>query len=230
MDVTSAVIEFAGGNRERNSAAFISRPIKSGKYPGVLVIQGIWGLVNHLKAVTARLAGEGYVAVAPDLFDGKEVSSLEEGIRIKSEFAEEKFLGDLKGALKYLKGLNYVEPSKIGSVGFCMGGYLSILLACHEKISACTSFYGDNPKPIDIVRNLSCPLLGLYGGKDSRVHESDIDALKGALIKYRKNFDIRVYPEAAHAFFDESRPTYWAEDAKDAWNRTIAFFSRYLNP
>ena len=228
MDVTSAMIEFAGGSRGRNSVAFISRPIKSGKYPSVLVIQGIWGLVDHLKGVTARLAREGYVAVAPDLFDGKVVSGLEEGRRIRSEFAEEKFLGDLKGALKYLRGLNHVEPSKIGSVGFCLGGYLSILLACHEKISACVVFYGDNPVPINIVRNLSCPLLGLYGGKDPRIPESDIKVLKGALIKYRKNFDIRVYPEAAHAFFDESRPNYRAEDATDAWNRTLAFFSKYL--
>ena len=228
MEITSAAIEFAGGSRGRNSNAFVSRPIKKGRYPGVLVIQGIWGLADQLKGVTARLAREGYVVAAPDLFDGKIVSSIEEGIKIKKNFTEQKFLGDLKGLIGYLKGLNYIKSDRMGSVGFCMGGYLSLLIACHEKISACISFYGDNPKPVDIVKSLSCPLLGLYGGKDPRIPGSDIKALKEALIKYRKNFDIKIYTEAAHAFFDETKPNYRAGDAIDAWKRALAFFSEHL--
>jgi len=222
------MVEFAGGSRSRNSSVFISRPIKKGMYPGILVIQGIWGLADQLKGVTARLAREGYVAAAPDLFDGEIVSSIEEGKKIKGNFKEQKFLGDLKGAIKYLKGLSYVKPDKIGAVGFCMGGYLSLLIACHQKISGCISFYGDNPKPVAIVKSISCPFLGLYGGKDPRIPESSIKELKGALMKYRKNFDIRVYPEAAHSFFDETSPNYRAGDAVDAWKRTLAFFSEHL--
>lgn len=228
MEITSATIEFTGGRRGRDSSAFISRPIKEGRYPGALVIHGIWGLADQLKGVNARLAREGYVAAAPDFFEGKIVSNIEEGKKIKSKFREQKFLGDLKGTIKYLKGLNYVKPDKIGSVGFCMGGYLSLLIACHQKISACISFYGDNPKPVAIVKSISCPLLGLYGGKDPRIPEGDIQALKEALVKYRKNFDLMVYPEAAHSFFDETSPNYRAGEAIDAWKRTLAFFSEHL--
>ena len=109
-----------------------------------------------------------------------------------------------------------------------MGGTLSLLLACYEKVDACVVFYGWNPNPIELLKNVACPILGNYGGADARITEEDIGLLKETLTRYGKTFDIKVYPGAPHAFFNETLPSYRAEEARDAWRRTLEFFSKHL--
>jgi len=227
-DLVSMNVEFPSKSEGRSTTGFLVRPAERKKYPGVIVIHAIWGLVDFIRDVTARFAREGYVALAPDLFNGKTASNLEEGMKIKSEFSEEKFLGDLMGAVAYLKSHECVYSSKIGSVGFCMGGTLSLLLACRDNIDACVVFYGWNPMPIALLKNLSCPLLGNYGGADTRIPEEHINILKETLTNYGKTFDIKIYPGAPHAFFNETLPSYKDNEAKDAWKRTLKHFEKYL--
>jgi carboxymethylenebutenolidase len=149
MEISSSMVDFPGGNATRSTKGFLAKPKMAGTYPGVIVIHEIWGLVDHIKDVASRLAREGYVALAVDLFEEKIVSKLEEGRVLRDEFTEEKILGDLNGAFNYLKTLSYVNPNRIGSVGFCMGGGLSLLLACHNRdLAAPVIFYGRNPSPI----------------------------------------------------------------------------------
>ena len=148
---------------------------------------------------------------------------------MRERFTEEKVLGDLNGAFSYLKTLGYVNQNRIGSIGFCMGGGLSLLLACHNRgLSAAVIFYGKNPSPIELVKNLQCPILGNYAGADMAITESDINLLKQALTKYGKKFDIKIYPAAPHAFFNDARENYRPEAAKDAWQRTLTFFNEQL--
>ncbi len=207
----------------------MAKPKEAGRCPAVIVIHEIWGLVDHIKDVTTRLAREGYVALAVDLFEEKTVSKLEEGRALREKFTEEKILGDLSGGFNYLKTLSCVNPSSIGSMGFCMGGGLSLLLGCHNReLAAAVVFYGRNLSPIDLVKNVQCPILGNYAGADMAITESDINLLKQTLTKYRKEFDVKVYPGAPHAFFNDTRESYRAEDAKDAWERTLEFFNRHL--
>jgi len=230
-EITSFTVEFPGGNKERKTQAYLARPKVAGKYAALIVIQEVWGLVDHIKDVADRFARQGCVALAVDLFEGKTASKIEDGRKIRESFSEEKILGDLKGGIAYLKALNYVSPRRIGSIGFCMGGWLSLLLACHSRdLAAAVVFYGRNPSPIDLVKNIQCPILGNYGGADPGITESDINSLKNALTKYGKKFDIKVYPGAPHAFFNDTRESYRPDVAKDAWDRTLSFFKETLKP
>lgn len=223
------MVEFPGGNPMKNTKGFLANPREAGKYPAAIVIHEIWGLVDHIKDVASRLAREGYVALAVDLFEEKTVAKLEEGRGLREKFTEEKILGDLNGGFNCLKTLSFVNQSRIGSVGFCMGGGLSLLLACHNReLAAAVVFYGRNPSPIDLVKNVQCPILGNYAGADLAITESDINLLKQTLTKYGKVFDIKVYPGAPHAFFNDTRESYRPEAAKDAWERTLRFFSKQL--
>jgi carboxymethylenebutenolidase len=150
-------------------------------------------------------------------------------MKIRQEFSEEKILGDLKGAISYLKASNYVNPNGIGSIGFCMGGWLTLSLACHsDDLAGAVIFYGRIPAQIDMVKNLSCPILGNYGGADLGITSADIDRLKAALTKFGKKFDIKVYPGAPHAFFNDTKESYRPDAAKDAWIRTVTFFAENL--
>jgi len=225
----SFMVEFQGGNAAKKTVGFMARPKDGGRSPAVIVIHEIWGVVDHIKDVSRRLASEGYVALAVDLFGGKTISSLEDGRRIREELSEDRIMGDLKGAFDYLQSLEYVEPKRIGSIGFCMGGGLSLLLACRNReLAAAVVFYGRNPSPIDLVKDVQCPILGNYAGADMAIKEADINLLKDALTKYGKVFDFKVYPGAPHAFFNNTRESYRPDAAKDAWERTLDFFNKYL--
>ena len=108
-------------------------------------------------------------------------------------------------------------------------GGLSPLLVCHNReLAAAVVFYARNPSPIDLVKNFSCPILGNYAGADQGITESDIKLLERTLTKYGKTFDIKVYPGAPHAFFNDIRESYRPEAAKDAWERTLRFYNKYL--
>ncbi len=229
METVSSTVEFTGGNTTKRTGGFLAKPKEAEKSPAVIVIHEIWGLVDHIKDVSSRLATEGYVALAVDLFDRKTVSKLEEGRGLREMFTEEKILGDLRGAFDYLNTLEYVHPNRIGSMGFCMGGGLSLLLACRNKeLAAAVVFYGRNPSPINLVQNIQCPILGNYAGADMAIAESDINLLKQTLANYGKVFDIKIYPGAPHAFFNDTRESYRPEAASDAWRRTLEFFAKYL--
>lgn len=231
MEIISSMVEFPDISAGKKAMGFLARPKEGGTYPAVIVIHEIWGLVDHIKDVAMRLAREGYVALAVDLFEGKTVSKLEEGRKFRERFTEDKIIGDLTRAFEYLGNLPYVNPKDIGSIGFCMGGGLSLLFACRNKgLAAAVVFYGRNPSPIDQVKTIQCPVLGNYAGADMAITESDINLLKQTLTKYKKTFDIKTYPEAPHAFFNNTRESYRPEAAKDAWRRTSQFFNKYLKP
>jgi carboxymethylenebutenolidase len=127
-------------------------------------------------------------------------------------------------AVEYLNSQNYVKEGKIGTVGFCFGGGISVNIACHAKTAACVIFYGENPSPIELVEKIQCPVLGLYGGEDMRIN-ADLDKLVSAMVRYKKEFELKIYPGAPHAFFNNTnKATYREVAAKDAWDRTSRFF------
>lgn len=134
---------------------------------------------------------------------------------------------DLVKAVDYLNAQSFVQAGKIASVGFCFGGGMSINLACHARLAASVIFYGENPNPIELVENISCPVLGNYGAEDMRIN-MHLDALVKAMVTYKKDFEMRIYPNAAHAFFNDTTPMYNEVAARDAWDRVLRFYKRTL--
>ncbi len=134
---------------------------------------------------------------------------------------------DLVKAVDYLNAQSFVQTGKIASVGFCFGGGMSINLACHAKLAASVIFYGENPNPIELVENISCPVLGNYGAEDMRINVH-LDTLVKAMVTYKKDFEMRIYPNAAHAFFNDTIPMHNEAAAKDAWERMLRFYKRAL--
>lgn len=135
---------------------------------------------------------------------------------------------DLSKAVEFLAGQKDVQPGKIASVGFCFGGGMSIALACQTRLAACVVFYGNNPSPIDLVEHIAGPVLGIYGAEDTRINQ-DLDQLVKAMAAHKKDFEMRIYPGAAHAFFNDTSPaTYREGPAKQAWEQVLRFYQRTL--
>ena len=133
----------------------------------------------------------------------------------------------LSYGVEYLKSLKNVS-GKIGSVGFCFGGGMSINLGCTGKTSACVIFYGETPNPIEKIKNVNGHIMGLYGGEDHRINSGLGDFVK-AMVEYKKPFIIRVFPGVHHAFFNDTRPqTYNKQAAEEAWRMLVEFFKANL--
>jgi carboxymethylenebutenolidase len=137
------------------------------------------------------------------------------------------FAVDLLGAIEYLKGMPEVDASRIGSVGFCMGGAISGLLATlSPELRAAVIFYGSNPPP-ERIPEIEARVLGIYGDKDLRITGS-VPELESAMKEADKSFEYHVYPDAQHAFFNDARPNYHEDAARDAWRRVLDFFGETL--
>jgi carboxymethylenebutenolidase len=149
--------------------------------------------------------------------------------RMSGGMPKEALTAEAAKAVEFLNSQAFVWKGSVGTVGFCFGGGISINTACHTATAACIVFYGENPSPIELVEKIQCPVLGLYGGEDMRINSS-LDKLVAAMALYKKDFQMKLYPGALHAFFnDTNKTTYRGEAARDAWDRTLRFFAQSLN-
>ena len=206
---------------------YLSIP-QSGSGPGVIVIQEWWGLVDHIKDVCDRVAAEGFVALAPDLFHGKSTKSPDEAGKLMMALRIDEAEKDLSGAIEYLA--THTPSEKVGVVGFCMGGALSLYTATkNPHVGACVVFYGGHPNVKPDLPNLHAPVLGLYAEKDGFVTPDSARQLESKLKELGKQIEVIIYPETDHAFFNDTRPeVYNAQAATDAWRRTIQFLREHL--
>ena len=216
-------------NNGGNTGGYLSIP-ESGKGPGVVVIQEWWGLVDHIKDVCDRFAAEGFVALAPDLFHGKSTKSPDEAGKLMMALRIDEAEKDLRAAADYLSTHDATASEKVGVVGFCMGGALSLYTATkNPKIGACVVFYGGHPNVKPDLPNLHAPVLGFYAERDGFVTPELARELESTLKDLGKQIEVRIYPDTDHAFFNDTRPeVYDAEAAADAWQRTIEFLRRHL--
>ena len=201
-----------------------------GRGPGVLVIQEWWGLVPHVKDVAERFAAEGFVALAPDLYHGETTRSPDEAGKLMMALDIERAERDLRGAIEFLANHEATEGESVGTVGFCMGGVLSLYAASkNERVGACVVFYGIHPKVNPPLENLRAPVLGLYAERDQFVPPAAARGLEERLRALGKQVEVHIYPGADHAFFNDTRPeVYDPEAARDAWRRTVDFFRQHL--
>jgi carboxymethylenebutenolidase len=197
----------------------------------VVVIQEWWGLVDHIKDLCDRFAGEGFVALAPDLYHGKSTKSPDEAGKLMMALRIDEAERDLSAAAQYLANHDSTSGEKIGVVGFCMGGALALYTATkNSKIGACVVFYGGHPNVKPDLANLHAPVLGLYGENDRSVTPAVVRDLEQRLKTLGKQIEVKIYPGADHAFFNDTRPqVYNAEAAADAWQRTVDFLRKNLS-
>jgi carboxymethylenebutenolidase len=202
----------------------------AGAGPGLIVIQEWWGLVEHIKQLVDRFAAEGFVALAPDLYHGKQTRSPDEAGKLVMALNIAEAAVDMRGAADYLLALPSVRPKKVGIIGFCMGGQLALFAAQEhpDRISAAVDFYGAHSKvPIDPAK-LRVPVLAHFGRADQSIKEADARALAARFHAAGATFEAHFY-DAGHAFFNDSRPQAFDQPSADlAWQRTLAFLRTHL--
>jgi len=205
----------------------------STKRPAIIVVQEWWGLSDHIKDIARRIANEGYVAIAPDLYSRlgyKVTTDSNEAGKLMNALRQEDGLKDLNATVSYLKTVPEADANRVGVTGFCMGGSYALMVPCvNPAVKAAVPFYGWIPNPDTPLQKLACPILYFYGEEDGFIPKAEVQRLAAALKKYNKPGEIKTYPGAGHAFFrDTDKNVYKPAAAKDAWARTLAFFKKYL--
>ena len=207
---------------------YLCRPSGDGASPGVIVLQEWWGLEPHIKDIAERYARAGFVALAPDLYHGNVTAEPDEARKLAMGMDRERAIKEIASSVRYLKGQSYVN-GKVGTVGYCMGGGLSIAAACNiQEVDAAVIYYGGSPSAEDLAK-VTVPILGLYGGADGGVPVTTASALSEALEKNGTPYEVHIYGGAPHAFFNDTRESYREEAAKDSWERTLTFFQKNLS-
>ncbi len=206
---------------------YLAKP-SAAKAPGVVVMQEWWGLVPHIKDVADRLAAAGYLALAPDLYHGKTTTEPDEAGKMMMSMKMDEAAKDMAGAFDYLKS-NAACTGKVGSVGFCLGGGLSLYLATLRPVDACVIYYGALPGVQPDLTKIAGPVLGHYAENDGWASPEAAAALKKQISDAGKQVEFHQYAGTEHAFFNDARPEVYAADAaKTSWERTLAFYKQNL--
>lgn len=209
--------------------AYLAQPDDAAKHPALVVIQEWWGLVPHIKDVAERFAREGFIALAPDLYHGQVAAEPDEARKLAMALDRTRAVNEVLAAVAYLKSLDATAPKKVGIVGWCMGGGLALSTAAQgDSIGAVVAFYG---RPLDSndTAKLRVPVLGLYAEHDHGIPPDAARAFEAELQKHGMPHEIHIYPGVEHAFFNDTRPhIYNRAAAEDAWQKTLAWFRKYL--
>jgi carboxymethylenebutenolidase len=222
-------VSFKSGDETVNG--FLVTPEGKGPFAAVIVIHEWWGLNDWVKDQARALAKEGYVALAVDLYRGKVTDKQEEAHQLMMGMPRDRALRDLEAAFAYLRGRADVRKDRIGAVGWCMGGMYSLALATEEpRLEAVVAYYGAPPTDSAAIAKIKAPVLGNYGAEDKGPSPEQVKAFEAAMKKAGKTVDVKIYPGAGHAFANPNNPWggYREAAAKDAWNRTTAFFDKHL--
>ena len=232
MNIKTSMVDFPSNGG--TTPAYLARPDDELGHPAVIVIQEWWGLVPHIKEMAERFATAGYIALAPDLYHGQAAAEPDEARKLAMALDRDRAVAEIGAAARYLASLPATLPKKVGVVGWCMGGGLSLSAAAENgvagngAIAAAVCFYGRPLDESDTAR-LQAPVLGHFASEDQGIPVADVRAFEGELQRYDVPHDVYDYEGAHHAFLNNTRPVYDAQAAADAWRRTLSWFSRYLS-
>lgn len=212
-------------------SGYLAKPEGSGPWPAIIVIQEWWGLDQQTKSIADRFAGEGYLAFAPDLYHGElaQLGDGEKAMSLVQQYGQNAAI-ELQILLDALK--QHPDCSgKVGSVGFCFGGRMSLALGISRPLDAVCTFYGGGMQQLfDQLGSIKCPVLGLFGDQDQSIPVGTVEQFDKLLNELNIPHEIKVYPKSGHAFFRDTDPNvYKPEAAKDAWERVTKFFKSNLN-
>ena len=209
---------------------YLATPPGSGPWPGLIVIQEWWGLDAQTKSIADRFAAAGYLAFAPDLYHG-ELAQLGDGqtaMTLVKKYAPGA-AAELQGVYDTLKAHPQCS-GKVGSVGFCFGGHMSLLLGISRPLDALCTFYGGGmQQSFGQLGALKSPVLGLFGDQDQSIPVGTVEEFDKLLDTIGVEHEVIIYPNSGHAFFRDSDPNaYRPIAAEDAWKRVNAFFEKNL--
>lgn len=195
--------------------------------PGVIVLQEWWGLVPHIKDVVGRLAAQGYVALAPDLYHGKSTVEAEEATHLMNGLDWGRARQEIAGAVAYLRDVE--GCTRVGVVGFCMGGALTVIAAAHPGVDCYAAFYGFPGKGAVDLSTIKVPGRIFFGEEEGFFSVPDAQAFARAQEERGIDTEVIIYKGAGHAFFNNDRPQVYRESAAyDAWGRTLTLFGQNL--
>jgi carboxymethylenebutenolidase len=213
--------------------AYLARPMKAGKYPGIVLIHENRGLDDHIRDVARRFTKEGYVTLTPDFLSrhGGTMKANPKGTglpNIRELAPREAIVEDTQAGISYLRILPDVRRDRIGVIGFCWGGGMAFVTATQLRdLKAAVVYYGPSPDPVDLVKNIQAPVMAHYGEKDAGINKGIPDT-EAAMKKYNKTYDYKIYSGAQHAFNNDGDKRYDAQASKEAWERTLAFLKKNL--
>ncbi len=232
-----AMIPVAGGNLP----AYYARPAEGGPFATVLVVQEIFGVHGYIQDVCRRLAKQGYLAAAPELYfrqaDMSKVTTGDAALAVMKRVSDEQVMGDLDATAAWATAAGQGDAQKLTITGFCWGGRITWLYAVHNpRLRAAVAWYGflappatplTPEQPMDLVDQLQVPVLALMGGADKGNPPETIERMREKLRAAHKEAEIVVYPDAPHAFHADYRPSYRREAAEDGWRRLLAWFAQH---
>lgn len=237
-------IDFDGPNHK--IPVFTAQPGHEQKLPALILIHEIFGVSEHIKELSTRFARQGLRVFAPELFaaapnfpkDEVKKEDLNTMREVWSSIPDTALIDDLKAILFEIQKSNNVIPDAIGTVGYCMGGAIAFMFAASaEEISFAIDYYGrikypqlTNLKPahpLDFASSLKCPLLCVFAGQDELITAEHIELLKAKLEEVNTNFEVKVFENAPHAFFNDTREHYQPQAASQAWNITLNFIEEH---
>ena len=224
--------------------AYLARPIGAGPFPGVVLIHHLPGWDEWYREATRRFAHHGYAAISPNLYHREghgDPDDVGAAVRADGGVPDEQVVGDVSAALSFLRSAVYCT-GKVGVIGSCSGGRHAFLAACRlDGFDAVVDLWGGNVvmpaeqlndkqpvAPIDYTKDLSCPLLGLFGEDDDSPSPGQVAAHERELRAHGKDFQFHMYEGAGHGFFYYHRPMYRQEQAVDGWSKVFAFFAKHL--
>ncbi len=242
MRAETVMITGAGGDEIE---AYLAQPLDGPPTGGVVVIHHMPGYDEQTKEITRTFAAHGYLAVCPNLHwrdaPGASPDDAAATARARGGVPDERLVGDVGGAAAHLRSLSS-SNGKVATIGYCSGGRQSFLAACSLPLDAAVDCYGAfiiNPVPEglplkvepigNLAKDLSCPLLGLFGSEDQHPSPAEVAELEKILADNGKTYSFHSYEGAGHAFFATNRPSYRPEAANDGWEKIFMFFGRYLS-
>lgn len=210
--------------------AVLYTPQGKGPFPALVVIHEWWGLNDWVKEQASKLADEGYITLAVDLYRGKIATTADEAQRLMQDVPDERADQDLHMAVAFLKSQSEVKKDRIGAIGWCMGGGYALDVALQEPtLAADVINYGELQADPDDLKKIKTPILGIFGGVDRSIPQSDVNKFAQQLKNLGKKVDVHIYPEAGHAFENpDNTMGYRKDDAADAWQRTVEFLAANL--
>lgn len=225
--------------------AYLAEPTAPGPFPGIIVIQEIFGVNAHIRDVTERIAKLGYIAIAPAIYQrqvpghetGYTPADIQLGRQYKDQTQASQLLADLQATLNTLKTKPNLKPRKFGCIGFCFGGHVAYLAATLPEIQATASFYGagiatftpgGGPATLTRTKEIQGTLYAFFGTEDVSIPLAQVDAIEAELNQNQIPHGVFRYPNADHGFFCDQRASYNEAAASDAWMQVQQLFSREL--
>jgi len=228
LAATAKDVSYKSGND--TVQAILYTPNGKGPFPALVVIHEWWGLNDWVKEQASKLSDEGYITLAIDLYRGKVATTPDLAHELMRGVPDDRSARDLHAAVVFLKTQSDVKKDKIGAIGWCMGGGYALDVALQEPtLAADVINYGSLEDDPEDLKKINAPILGLFGGLDRGITQSDVHKFEKQLKDLGKTAEIHIYPDAGHQFENPNNTAgYRPDDAADAWKRTVAFLAANL--